>query len=89
MEAEAGSAPDQRTYTDNFTVTNQDLANKFVTLSRTPAFPDKVELSVFGGIEQRPGVDFVVTGNILSWNALALEMLLDPGTAFTARYSAS
>ena len=89
MEAEAGAAPDQRTYTDNFTVNAQSLSDKFVILSHTPAFPDKVELSVFGGIEQRPGVDFVVTGTALSWNALALELLLDEGTAFTVRYSAS
>lgn len=89
LETEAGAAPDQRTYTDNFTVTAQNMSDKFVTLSHIPAFPDKVELSVFGGIEQRPGVDFVVIGTTLSWNALALELLLDIDTAFTVRYSAS
>lgn len=87
LSEEVANQPDQRVYTDNFEVTPLAISQKQVVLSHTPTQPTKVELSVFGGIEQRPNVDFIVTGDVLSWSGLALELLLDVGTAFTVRYS--
>lgn len=71
---------------DNYLVNTTILANKSVLLSETPADPFKVELIVYGGIEQEPGVDFLVTGSTLSWDGLALELLLEEGNRFSVRY---
>lgn len=72
--------------TDNYVLTPTDLAAKQVELSAAPANPFKVELVPYGGIEQRAGVDFTVSGRVLSWSSLALELLLDAGSAFSVRY---
>lgn len=73
--------------TDNFVVTQLILDAKQVTLSRLPADPLKVEFATYHGPEQRAGVDFVVMSNILSWDSLALEILLELNDAFAVRYS--
>lgn len=89
LALELGEIPDALLRTDNFVVTPTQLSAGQVTLTDSPADPLKVELIIFGGIEQRPGVDFVVTGNVLSWDSLGMELLLDEGTAFTVRYIVS
>ena len=71
---------------DDFVISAPQLADGEVSLSHAPANAAKVELSVYGGIEQRPNVDFVVTGQSLNWRGLALELLLDVGSALSVRY---
>lgn len=73
-------------WTDNFVLSALQHAAKAVNLEYTPLDPTKVELVPYGGPEQRSTVDFVVTGNVLSWDGLALELLLDVGSAFSVRY---
>lgn len=73
-------------WTDNFVLTLAQHAARAVNLDYTPLDPSKVELVPYGGPEQRSTVDFVVTGNVLSWDGLALELLLDVGSAFSVRY---
>lgn len=58
-------------------LTNQNIADKFVTLSATPMVPSMVFLTVEQGITQINGVDFTVTGNVLSWDGLGLDNFLD------------
>lgn len=70
----------------NFIATPSVLMDKLVQLEYAPRDPLEVGLHVFGGIEQKSGVDFAVTGNILSWNGLALELLLEPDAPFTIQY---
>lgn len=62
------------------------LNDRAVTLSQEPLEPLSVELVIYGGVEQRSGVDFQVSGRIVSWSQLALETLLEVGTAFSIRY---
>lgn len=71
---------------DNFTLSPLNLSEKKITLSKTPADPLKVSFVPYRGIEQEPGVDFIVTGNELSWDGLALELLLEVGDRFSVRY---
>lgn len=78
--------PGRELVTDEFTVTPAILVARKVMLSETPLDPQKVELIVFGGIEQQPAVDFVVEGRELSWAGLAMELLLESGSVFQARY---
>jgi hypothetical protein len=72
---------------EEFVVTQSILDAKYITLQSTPSVPNEVELMIYGGIEQRHGVDFVLNGKVLSWNSLALELLLDLQTTFTVRYT--
>lgn len=71
---------------DRFIITAQHRLDKALSLTKTPADPLKVIFVPYRGVEQESGVDFVVTGNTLSWNGLALELLLDTGDAVSIRY---
>jgi hypothetical protein len=64
-----------------------DLSSKFVELANTPFIASDVTLSIGGAPGQTYGDDFVVTGNILSWNGLALDGILVAGDKFTISYS--
>lgn len=75
------------TVTDTFTVTPEILLNKYVTLSHLPNNVDNLELFVFGGINQQINSDFAMNGQILTWENLALEMLLDNNTTFVVKYT--
>lgn len=67
-------------------ITPTMIQQKKLFLESVPTRPRHVELSVFGGIEQRPFHDFNVYDNVIDWDSLALEMLIDEGTAIAIRY---
>ena len=58
-------------------LTSQNISDKFVTLPETPLVPNSVFLTIEGGIPQINGIDYIVTGNILSWDGLGLDEFLD------------
>lgn len=60
-----------------YEITSTDVLNKSITLEYTPINPAKVDLVIYGGTNQRSMVDFVVSGNTLSWDGLALELLIE------------
>lgn len=66
-------------------LTALDIANKFIELDFLPS-TDSVELFVIQGINQKQNVDFVVTGQTLSWANLALELLLEVGSFLHISY---
>lgn len=66
-------------YTNMFTLTPTDIANKFVTLSNTALFPTDAQLTVIGGILQIYGFDFTISGMTLSWAATDLDGFLASG----------
>lgn len=72
--------------TDNYTVTQAIIDAKYVYLSYKPEDPRKVELNIYGGIEQRAHVDFFVEENVLSWDSLSLQLLLELDDSFSVRY---
>jgi hypothetical protein len=61
----------------NYTLINEDIINKFIVLPIEPYRPINVRLNVVGGIEQVNGIDFSVSGDILSWNGLGLDNFLE------------
>jgi hypothetical protein len=67
-------------------ITQDMINNKEILLEHQVANPDTVELSIYGGIEQRPTVDFLVEGNKITFFELALDSLIDVGTAIMVRY---
>lgn len=60
-------------------VSNQQSIDEEIILSDTPLFPNKVRVIPEGGPEQFNGVDFQVTGNILSWADKGLSGFIDEG----------
>lgn len=68
------------------TLTQQDILNKYVTLSITPFVPEAVDLNILGGILQSNGVDFVVENNILRWNGLGLDNFLEENDVLIIQY---
>ena len=71
---------------DNFTLTTGNISTKSVTLSATPVAPEKTILNVIGGPVQEYGVDYTISGNILSWSALGLESLLTDGDKLIVQF---
>lgn len=60
-------------------LTTIDISNKQITLSRTPTTAEETRVIVVGGINQEYGVDFTVSGDVLSWNGLGLDGVLEAG----------
>lgn len=67
-------------------LTQQDIDNKFVTLNIAPLYPTTVSLTCENGIPQVNGVDFIVNGNILSWDGLGLDNFLDNTDVLIVQY---
>ena len=66
-------------------VTATAISDKQITL---PAIPVSVVLlDVVGGTSQRQNVDFIVTGMVLSWAGLSLELLLAAGDYLSIYYT--
>ena len=65
-------------------LTNDMITNKRIIL---PSVPNGIVFfNPYGGIPQRMNQDFVVNTNILSWDSLALELLLEVGEAVYIQY---
>lgn len=58
---------------DYVTITALMITNKQLTLLNTPAISVNTKVDVIGGSAQYYGVDFTVSGNVLSWNGLGLD----------------
>lgn len=67
-------------------LTQEDINNKFVTLSQTPLVPEAVILNIDGGIPQINGIDFRVHGNKISWNDLGLDGFLEETDVLLIQY---
>lgn len=68
------------------TLTPTDIINKNITLPSAPTYPSGVSLLPEGGPNQRYGIDYSVSGSILSWSGLGLENFLESGETITISY---
>lgn len=71
-------------YQQQIQLTATDISNKFIELDFIPN--SEVELFVVQGINQKQNVDFVVSGQTLSWANLALESLVSTGSFLHLSY---
>lgn len=71
---------------DTIDLTQEDVNNKFVTLTQTPLVPDAVILNIDGGIPQINGIDFIVDGNKISWSGLGLDGFLEETDVLIIQY---
>lgn len=69
-----------------YNLTQQDTNRKFILLPSEPFSSSSVRLNIVGGIEQVNGIDFIVTGNVLSWDGLGLDNFLDEGDTLLIQY---
>jgi hypothetical protein len=74
-------------FVNKFTLTPTDISNKFITLTGTPTSLSDTILDIVGGITQDYSVDFVVTGNQLSWNGLGLDGILVSGDKLIIQFN--
>lgn len=79
----SGSVP----YMQRVPINNTILTNKGFPLDYTPVNPQAVMLIPHGGIPQRPGLDYNVTGTALSWNSLGLDNFLDTSDTVDVYYN--
>ena len=68
------------------TLTNDHITNKRIILSVAPVSVNLTEFLPDGGILQRFGIDYTISGNILSWDALGLDGFLIEGDRITINY---
>lgn len=71
---------------ENRTVSAAEATAKELTLSATPKDASKVSFSFPNGSDQVNGTDFSVSGDVLSWNGLSLETLIEAGDVITLTY---
>jgi hypothetical protein len=67
-------------------LTEEDINNKYVTLSQAPLVPDAVVLNIDGGIPQINGIDFRIQGNKISWSDLGLDGFLEETDVLIIQY---
>ena len=73
--------------TDHFILSSLDISNKYVTLSRTPVLGSLVALNIVKGSSQVYGLDYSVSGNILTWDGYVLDGSFSAGNEIRAIYS--
>jgi len=73
-------------HTERITLNQENLDNKRVILSKAPAMPNSVMLTPEEGIPQVNGIDFIVNGNILSWDGLGLDNFLEINEVLVIQY---
>ncbi len=66
-------------------ITSQHIADKQLILPETPT--GRVLFIPYGGVAQRMNHDFYVTGSVLTWDSLALELLLEVGDVIYIQFS--
>jgi len=67
-------------------VTAGEIISKNFTLLVAPAIPANTIVDVVGGVPQRYGADFSITGTTFNWNGLGLDGLLIAGMYLRISY---
>lgn len=75
---------------EEISITPLMILEKRLALTETP-LDGKVRIGVFNGCQQRQNIDYVLlpNTNIVSWESLALELLLEEGDVLYVDYNAS
>lgn len=64
----------------------ENVFNRFITLSDTPVVPQNVTVTPEGGITQVNGIDFRVVGNTIRWDGMGLDGVLDETDVLLVQY---
>ena len=71
---------------EQITVTSGNILSSSFTLGSTPTLPAQTMLFPLGGPIQSYGVDYQITGNVLSWFGLGLATKIEVGDRFVVHY---
>lgn len=71
------------------TITALENTNKELTLTDTPGAYNKVVVFVVEGSTQYFGIDYTVTGDVVSWDTLGMDGLVEEGTRLVIIYPKS
>ena len=71
---------------DNFTLTAQQVVNKSVFLSNTPAPGGPVDFKIQGASVNLQGLDFDINGSTLTWNGLRPDGKIKVGDMISVTY---
>lgn len=66
-------------------VTALMVANKSLTLPDNPV-PSSLRLNVYTGVLQRLNVDYTLTGDVVAWDSLGFELLIEEGMVLSFSY---
>ena len=66
-------------------LTATDIINAYIDLPNQPLAGTFV-LNVYGGIQQRRNVDYILTNTRVAWSTLALALLVDEGSILSVSY---
>lgn len=69
-------------------ITATNIINKSVTLLKTPFVTGKVVANIVKGPTLDFGIDYTVTGNVLSWSGLGLDGKISAGDKIRIKYFA-
>jgi hypothetical protein len=67
-------------------LTSPHVENKQIILSSAPADPTKAVVNFSGGCLQKYEVDFIITGDVLSWSGRGMETVASVGDTVTIQY---
>lgn len=81
-----GGSVDSNIVLETITLDSTQVSAKQVSLQNTPVTPNKTMLDIVGGCSQRYGIDFIISGQILDWNNLALDLTLSVGDTIRIYY---
>lgn len=71
--------PNSNVLSEVFEITLAQFGAKQLTLSNTPKTSGSVFIDVIGGGPLQQGVDFVVSGSVISWNGYGLDTTIGVG----------
>ena len=64
---------------EDHVVTTSDMTSKSITLSQSTSDPNKVALTVYGGLPQNIGTDYTGTSTMVTWNGMGLDGVIAAG----------
>jgi len=73
-------------FVENHVVTAGESAAKEITLTHVSTKPTEVTVDVPGGTPQTYGVDFIVSGDVLSWNGYGMETIIAENDRIRVNY---
>lgn len=68
------------------TLTSPQIANKSVTLTKTPSNPSVIFVSLYRGLSGMSGYDFKISGSVLSWDGYGFETELSVSDVIQISY---
>lgn len=71
---------------DSVSLDPVSVAEKRITLPRTPSNPEKVLVIPVGGPPQVNGIDYIVYGNVISWSGLGMDGILSEDDKLVVYY---